>query len=99
MRALLVLALAALPAIAACQTPEQMAAADDQTCRSYGANPGSDAYMACRLQQQRLRADEDLRFRQGMAALGQQMQAQNQPPRIVNCTSSRMGNYVNTSCY
>ena len=37
-------------ALGACSTAETRAQADDQTCRSYGANPGSDAYINCRSQ-------------------------------------------------
>ena len=44
----------------ACQTPEEIAAADDAQCRSYGAKPGSDAYVNCRVAQQKIRSDESI---------------------------------------
>ena len=44
----------------ACQTPEEIAAADDAQCRSYGAKPDSDAYISCRVAQQKIRSDEDI---------------------------------------
>ena len=43
----------------ACQTPEEIAA-DDAQCRSYGAKPDSDAYLSCRVAQQKIRSDEDI---------------------------------------
>jgi hypothetical protein len=33
----------------------ELAAKDDETCRSYGAKPGSDVYVQCRMTQQQLR--------------------------------------------
>ena len=45
--------LLSLPLLA-CQTPEEIAAADDSQCRSYGAKPGSDAYVNCRVAQQKI---------------------------------------------
>ena len=44
----------------ACQTPEEIAADDDSQCRSYGAKPGSDAYVNCRVAQQKIRSDENI---------------------------------------
>ena len=50
MRNLVVLAVLAL---GACQTPAQMEEAsltrDDRVCRSYGVQPGSNAYVSCRM--------------------------------------------------
>jgi hypothetical protein len=37
-------------ALAGCASPGQIAASDDAQCRSYGAQPGSDAYVSCRTQ-------------------------------------------------
>ena len=43
----------AVLALGACQTPAQMETAtlarDDRTCRSYGVQPGSNAYVSCRM--------------------------------------------------
>jgi hypothetical protein len=49
------LSICLLLALTGCTTAEQRAARDDQICQSYGAVPGSDAYVACRMQQQQLR--------------------------------------------
>jgi hypothetical protein len=38
--------------LAGCATAEQRAAKDDATCKSYGAQPGTDAYVQCRMVQQ-----------------------------------------------
>ena len=43
----------AVLALGACQTPAQMEEAsltrDDRVCRSYGVQPGSNAYVSCRM--------------------------------------------------
>lgn len=51
------LAFAALLMLSACATPEQIAAQqrqqaliDEETCKSYGLRPGSEAFGNCRLQ-------------------------------------------------
>ena len=38
---------------------ERLAAQDDTTCKSYGAQPGSERYQNCRLQLAQIRATED----------------------------------------
>lgn len=35
--------------LAGCQTTEERIAIDDRQCRSYGAVPGSQPYMQCRM--------------------------------------------------
>lgn len=69
--------------LAGCASAAQMAQQDDATCRSYGATPGTDSYVQCRLIQQN-RRDEDRRaLAQGMQAAGQalsQVGRNNQPP-------------------
>lgn len=37
-------------------TRENIAEQDDATCQSYGAKPQTDAYVACRVKQQEIRA-------------------------------------------
>jgi hypothetical protein len=37
------------------QTPQEMAAKDDETCRNYGAKPGTDVYVQCRIAQDQRR--------------------------------------------
>jgi hypothetical protein len=36
----------------------ELAAKDDQTCQSYGAKPGTDIYVQCRMQQQQIRESD-----------------------------------------
>ncbi len=94
-------------------TVEQLAASDDAQCRSYGAQPGTDTYVQCRMSinQQRQQA------RTAMAAIlsrpapapvpapqpymlpAPAPMTINTPPPPVNCTSTAMGNTVNTHCY
>lgn len=62
------LAVTALLMLSACQadapggltdrfkSKDERAKTDDATCQSYGAKPGSDAYIACRVEQDRIRA-------------------------------------------
>jgi len=35
--------------LGSCQTTQDQVAADDARCRSYGAKPGDQAYISCRL--------------------------------------------------
>ena len=43
-------------------TPQSLAQADDATCRSYGAAPGTDTYVNCRMQRDNVRTQgEDMR--------------------------------------
>jgi len=60
MRKLLILA-ASMLALAGCQTAQQVAAADDATCRGYGAKVGSDAYVQCRSMADQRHAIDGLR--------------------------------------
>ncbi len=50
-----ILCLLLIGALSGCKSAEQLAAeaaaADDQNCQLYGAVPGSQAYMDCRLNQ------------------------------------------------
>lgn len=39
-------------ALSACASPAQLAVNDDAVCQSYGAKPGTDAYVQCRTSQQ-----------------------------------------------
>lgn len=44
-------------ALAGCQTVQEQIAQDDARCRSYGVQPGSEHYVACRANLDRGRAD------------------------------------------
>ena len=48
MRFFAIAVLAAL--LSGCATRAELAAADDEKCRSYGAQPGTPAYVGCRTQ-------------------------------------------------
>lgn len=45
----------ALLALTGCASQQQIAANDDATCQSYGAVPGSNAYIQCRMQRDGIR--------------------------------------------
>lgn len=80
----------------------QQAAADDSQCQSYGAKPGSDAYVGCRvhLDAQRAQAGEVRRQRAlQMLMNGQQPQKVYQMPGQTNCTSTTYGQTTNTNCH
>lgn len=42
-------------ALAGCASRQDLAQIDDETCRSYGAQPGSQTYIECRMQKDQLR--------------------------------------------
>jgi hypothetical protein len=44
-----VYAIALLVTLGGCATQQQITATDDSVCRSYGAQPGSEAYVQCRM--------------------------------------------------
>jgi hypothetical protein len=51
------------------QTAEQIAAAQDQKCRNFGAKPGTQAYIDCRLQLDRQVHEATLQRQAAAAAL------------------------------
>lgn len=87
-------------------TPEQIAAAQDAECRSYGAKPGTDAYVDCRMRLVQME-------QQRRTALATAIISRPRPepymvvvptpapitttPRI-NCTSRTIGSTVYTDC-
>ncbi|WP_331372872.1 hypothetical protein [Sinorhizobium chiapasense] len=44
--------------LSGCMTATERAARDDAECQSYGARPGSDAYVNCRVAQGSIRAQQ-----------------------------------------
>ncbi|MCK1733923.1 hypothetical protein IVA79_08130 [Bradyrhizobium sp. 138] len=86
------------------QQAAEIASGDDAQCNSYGAKPGSDAYIQCRV------SLDNHRQANRRAALGAylEMQRQNnaQPTpvyqmptnRQTNCTSVVNGQVINTTC-
>lgn len=41
--------------LAGCASRQEIAADDDATCQSYGAQPGSNAYVECRMRRDNIR--------------------------------------------
>jgi len=90
---------------------ELQAAKDDAQCRSYGAIPGSDAYVNCRVQLDKTAADqlaqtERERRQRIVQMLNSQSQQYQQPapqpyvmPKQTHCTSTAYGQTVSTNCY
>lgn len=88
--------------------PAQMAAKNDAQCQSYGAKPGSDAYVQCRvaLANQQRQANEARRQRALQILMNQQGQKPQQPHMMqpvpakqqTNCISNSVGQGVFTSC-
>lgn len=85
---------------------------DDAYCKSIGAQPNTPAYTQCRLtlRQQLLNTQADTRASlnaaaEGLAQAGRDI-SNNQAridaanaSRNINCTSTRFGSQINTSCY
>jgi hypothetical protein len=104
MRGLIVVA--ALLALSGCKTAEERAAADDTYCQGLGVRPGDPSYVQCRLT---LRQEQETKRQAAVAGLAAGLQgaadniARNQAianaNRPVNCTSTRLGQQVNTTCY
>jgi hypothetical protein len=107
---LLALLLLAVPLVG-CQTnQERMAefkarndALDDQTCRGYGAKPGTDIYIQCRMQRQQSRDAADNAVGTAIAA-PVPVPASDAPairPMVMpqtRCQSMRIGASVQTVC-
>jgi hypothetical protein len=90
---------------------ELQAAKDDAQCQSYGATPGSDAYVNCRVQLDKAATDqlaqaENERRQRIVQMLNTQNQQYIQPvpqpnvlPKQTNCTSMAYGQTISTNCY
>lgn len=89
------------------------ATTDDQQCRSYGAIPGSDAYVNCRvlLSTSKVQADAQIKYQQ-KTLLYEQLKntSQNQKtvspalPQVpiqksISCTANQIGNTTYTNCH
>ena len=93
-------------ALAGCASSEERkakwAAEDDSTCQSYGAKPGTDAYVQCRMVQQ-ARRDEMIQgsarsVGAGMQEFGRALQDQAKERRGTSCTTRRVGDTAVTDC-
>jgi hypothetical protein len=90
------------------QKAAEQAASDDTQCQSYGAKPGTDPYIQCRvsLSQQHAQTDQARKQRAIQALQNYQPPQSAQPtpvntyqlPTTVNCTSTTFGGTTNTSC-
>lgn len=90
---------------------EQQAAKDDAQCQSYGATPGSDAYVNCRVQLDKAATDQLAQVeKERRQRIGQMLKSQSQQyqqpapqpyvlPKQTNCTSMAYGQTVTTNCY
>lgn len=78
--------------------PQALAANDDAYCRSLGVAPGSQAYVDCRLEKERLRAAKHAVALKGISE-GLKQMGTPPPRRTVNCTTMRNGAYLDTVCY
>lgn len=87
----------------------QIAAADDASCQSYGAKPGTDIYIQCRMQKDQQRQANRAAVAAAIASqpAPQPYYAPVQPvvmppPPVVtgptNCMSMPIGNMVSTTC-
>ena len=76
-------ALSAALVLVGCETmsPEQQAAQDDATCRSYGAEVGSDAYVQCRMTQVQERYARRQAIAASLSAMGGAMRDQPSAPQ------------------
>lgn len=83
-----------------CVTPQKQAANDDAECHQMGARPGTDIFVQCRMFKQQQRSQQEQANSEALLAYGAQMLNSPQPARVqMDCTSHRMGVFVNTSCY
>jgi hypothetical protein len=96
----------ASPAQRAAQA-EQRAAEDDTACQGYGAKPGTDAYVQCRIVQQARRDQaEQERTRAAQEASRSMAEGFREAGRIMSergksrtsCTSTRLGDTIHTTC-
>ena len=79
--------------LAGCQTAEMKAAeqaANDQTCRSFGARPGSDIYIQCRLQMSQMNQQSRDAESARLLALSAQLNAASQPQNV-SCSRTLTG--------
>jgi hypothetical protein len=87
------LSICLLLALTGCATSEQIAALDDRVCQSYEAIPGSDAYVACRIQQQNLRQQQ---INSAMDDIAHMYDRPRSPS--IDCRSTTFGDSVHTHC-
>lgn len=70
---------------------EEVTAAHDQQCRSYGAQPGSDAYIQCRMMLSNQIAQANAQRRAALVGMGTAMMATPAPASPVVCQTTPTG--------
>ena len=77
-------------------------AARDTKCRSFGAQPGTPAYVDCRLRLEQMASNETAAAHAASAAAGARLQRAGMEMMMgrptVNCTSTPFGTSVQTTC-
>lgn len=80
---------------------------DDLQCQSYGAKPGTDAYVNCRVQLKQIsngqQSQQEAQRQRAVQAILLNQKNQQQTPYVMpsqtNCTSTVYGQTVNTTCH
>jgi hypothetical protein len=93
----LIAVFAAMLALAGCQTTQEQIALDGEFCESISARRGTDAFVSCMLMREQNRIDGRRRAGAALSALGESMS--NPPRRQMNCTTTRFGRSLNTTCW
>ncbi len=83
-------------------SPQEIAARDDATCQSYGAKPGTDMYVSCRMQLAQERQRERAAIIGAIAQRPLIPQVAMPTPITTqpqtNCTTTYVGNQAYTHC-
>jgi hypothetical protein len=77
----------------------ELAAKDDATCRAYGAKPGTDIYVQCRMQQQHGRDMADAAEAGApLPTIDNTVAPASYPPMPTRCQTQRVGMTMQTVC-
>jgi hypothetical protein len=76
----------------------EFAAKDDQICRDYGAKPGTDVYVQCRIKQQESRDAADRAAAAPPVVVNNNISSSPEVPRLPNCYPVSMAGGVRTVC-
>lgn len=71
----------------------------DATCRSYGAQPGSDAYVNCRVALDNQRAARSAALIKAGAIIAASQPAPPPPRPVTMCSMRPFGSTIYTTCY
>jgi hypothetical protein len=84
--------------LAGCVSPQQAQTEDDSACRQMGARLGSDVYVQCRLSQQLRRDARRREIADAFSDAGLALMAGQARTAPLNCTSTRFGSTIDTTC-